>query len=99
MPEVPSKFSEFDAAAAGEALGSQPRTMRDVAHGDGEALTVGDTTLEVYPDAGITPRTTAGARIELFRVPTFSVSAERGVVEQGTDRDRARLLVGRDGKV
>src|SRR5919202_1911853 len=76
MPEVPSNFSEFDAHAAGEALGSQPHTMRDVAHGDGEALTVGETTLEVYRDAGVTRVTTPDARIELYRVPSYSVSGE-----------------------
>src|SRR4051794_18643926 len=99
MPEVPTNFSEFDAHAAGEALGAEPRTMRDVAHGDGEALNVGDTTLEVYRDAGVTRVTTPDARIELFRVPSYSVSSERVVFEQGTDGDRSRLLVGRDGKV
>src|SRR5947209_18120912 len=99
MPEVPSHFSEFDAQAAGEALGSQPHSVRDVAHGDGEALNVGDTTLEVYRGAGVTRVTTPDARIELFRVPSYSVSAERVVFEQGTEDNRTRLLVGRDGKV
>src|SRR4051794_36771061 len=99
MPEVPSNFSEFDAQAAGEALRAQPRTMRDVAHGDGEALDVGDATLEVYRNAGVARVTTPDARIELFRVPSYSVSNERVLFEQGTDSDRTRLLVGRDGKV
>src|SRR4051794_31511750 len=99
MPEVPSNFSEFDAQAAGEALRAQPRTMRDVAHGDGEALDVGDATLEVYRNAGVTRVTTPDARIELFRVPSYSVSNERVLFEQGTDGNRTRLLVGRDGKV
>ena len=99
MPETPSHFSEFDAHTAGEALGSQPHATRDVAHGDGEALNVGDTTLEVYREAGVTRVTTSDARIELFRVPSYSVSAERVVFEQGTEDNRTRLLVGRDGKV
>src|SRR3954452_23662341 len=99
MPEVPSHFSEFDTQAAGEALGSQPHAMRGVAHGDGEALNVGDTTLEVYRDAGVARVTTPDARIELFRVPSYSVSTERVLFEQGTDGNRSRLLVGRDGKV
>src|SRR3954452_7871470 len=99
MPETPSNFSEFDTKAAGEALGADPRSTRDVAHGDGEALTVGDAVLEVYRDAGVARVTTPDARIELFRVPTFSVSEDRVVFEQGIDGDRSRLLVGRDGKV
>src|SRR4051794_22783703 len=99
MSEVPSHLSEFDAHAAGEALGSQPHPMRDVAHGDGEVLNIGDTTLEVYRDAGVARVTTPDARIELFRVPSYSVSSERVLFEQGTDGDRTRLLVGRDGKV
>src|SRR3954452_20447915 len=99
MPEITTNFSEFDARAAGEALGAEPRTMRDVAHGDGEAISVGEAVLEVYPDAGVARVTTPDARIELFRVPSYSVSSERVVFEQGTDGDRSRLLVGRDGKV
>src|SRR3954453_13772869 len=99
MPEMPSNFSEFDSKAAGEALGAEPRTMRDVAHGDGEALSVGDAVLEVYRDAGVARVTTPDARIELFRVPSYSVTGERVVFEQGTEDTRTRLLVGRAGKV
>src|SRR3954452_19899230 len=99
MPEVPSSLSEFDGRKAGEALGTRPHLTRDVAHGDGEKLEVGDTTLEVYRDAGVARVTTLDARIELFRVPSYSVSAERVLFEQGTDGDQTRLLVGRDGKV
>src|SRR3954451_15210058 len=99
MPEVPSNFSEFDAQAAGEALGTEPHAMRDVAHGDGKALDIGETTLEVYRDAGVARVTTPDARIELFRVPSYSVTGERVIFEQGTEDTRTRLLVGRDGKV
>src|SRR3954452_9001301 len=99
MPEVPSHFSGFDAQAAGEALGSQSHAMRDVAHGDGQALDVGDATLEVYRDAGVARVTTPDARIELFRVPSFDVGAERVVFEQGDTDDRSRLLVSGDGRV
>src|SRR5687768_157339 len=99
MPENPSNFSEFDAAAAGRALGAEPRTMRDVAHGDGEALDVGDTVLEVYRDAGFARVTTPDARIELYRIPSYNVSGERVVFEQGDRDDRTRLLVRNDGKV
>src|SRR5687768_5162151 len=99
MPETPSQFSEFDAQAAGETLGAEPGTMRDVAHGDGEALNVGDAVLEVYRDAGVARVTTPDARIELFRVPSYSISGERVVFEQGENDDRTRLLVRSDGKV
>src|SRR3954454_20128469 len=99
MPEVPSNFSEFDASAAGQALGTEPHAMRDVAHGDGKALDIGETSLEVYRDAGVARVTTPDARIELFRVPSYSVSGERVVFEQGEEGNRSRLLVGRDGKV
>ena len=100
MPEQqPSNFSEFDAAAASEALGAEPRTMRDIAHGDGEALDVGDTVLEVYRDAGFARVTTPDARIELYRVPSYNISSERVVFEQGDQDDRSRLLIRNDGKV
>src|SRR3954451_12487102 len=99
MPETPSNFSEFDAKAAGEALGSKPRPTRDVAHGDGDALDVGDATLEVYRDAGVARVTTPDARIELFRVPSYSVNGQRVVFEQGDQDDRTRLQVRADGKV
>src|SRR3712207_4858844 len=99
MAEVPSSFSEFDATAAGRALGAEPRTMRDIAHGDGEALNVGDTVLEVYRDAGFARVTTPDARIELYRVPNYAISGARVVFEQGENDDRSRLLVRSDGKV
>ena len=99
MAEQPSHFNEFDAATVGQALGAEPRTMRDIAHGDGEALDVGDTVLEVYRDAGFTRVTTADARIELYRVPRYTTSGERVIFEQGDHDDRSRLLVGKDGRV
>jgi hypothetical protein len=99
MAEQPSNFNEFDAAVVGQALGAEPRTMRDIAHGDGEALDVGDTVLEVYRDAGFARVTTPDARIELYRVPNYTISGERVVFEQGENDDRSRLLVRSDGKV
>jgi hypothetical protein len=99
MTELPSNFSEFDAAAVGEVLGAEPHTMRDIAHGDGEALDVGDTTLEVYRDAGFARVTTPDARIELYRVPNYSLNGERVVFEQGDQGERTRLQVRADGKV
>src|SRR3954449_2592993 len=93
------RFAEFDGSEAGKALGAEPRRVHDVAHGDGDALDVGDTTLEVYPEAGVARVTTADARIELFRVPTFSITGERVLFEQGDQDNRSRLQVRADGKV
>src|SRR4051812_5559901 len=93
------RFTEFDGRKVGEALGAEPRSLRDVAHGDGEALNVGDAVVEVYPDAGVTRVTTPDARIELYRVPSYSISGERVVFEQGEEDDRTRLQVRADGKV
>ena len=93
------RFSEFDINKAGEALGAEPHETHDVAHGDGQALSVGDTNLEVYAGTGVARVTTSDARIELFRVPTYSVSTERVVFQQGEDDARTRLLVRSDGRV
>src|SRR5215218_5005650 len=96
MPEQPSHFSEFDAAAVGETLGAKARKTRDVAFGDGEALTVGKdeaTTVEVYPDAMVTRVTTERARIELFGVPSYTVVNERLVFTHGPEDNESRLLI------
>jgi hypothetical protein len=93
------RFSQFDAAKASEALGVQPHDTRDVAHGDGQALSIGHTSVEVYQDAGVARVTTPDARIELFRVPTYQVSPERLVFQQGEKATRTRLLVRSDGRV
>src|SRR4051794_38786210 len=99
MPEVPSNFSEWDGRKAGEALGARPHLTHDVAHGLGDELDIGETTLEVYRDAGVARVTTPDARIELFRVPSYAINGERVVFEQGEEDDRSRLLVRNDGKV
>jgi hypothetical protein len=99
MPEQYSDFHEFDAEIASHALGSEARTTRDVALGNGQALDVGDAVLEVYPDAGVTRVTTPDARVELFRVPRYTVREQRVIFEQGDDDDRSRLQVRADGKV
>jgi Single-strand binding protein family len=99
MTEGPTSFHEFDAQVAGQALGAEPHATRDVAHGDGAAIDVGEAVLEVYRDAGVARVTTPDARIELFRVPSYNVNGERVVFEQGTEDDRSRLMVRRDGKV
>ena len=98
MSEQYSAFHEFDAEVAGQALGAEPRSTRDVAHGDGQIFNLSDAVLEVYPDAGVTRATTPDARIELFRVPRYTVRDERVVFELG-DEDRSRLQVRADGKV
>ena len=101
MPEQPSSFSEFDAEAVGEVLGAHTRKARDVAFGDGEALTFGKeetTTVEVYPDAMVARVTTERARIELFGVPSYTVTRERLVFTHGPENDESRLLVRGDGK-
>src|SRR3954466_13458728 len=99
MTEQYSSFQEFDPEAAGQALGAQPRTTRDVAHGDGQAFDLTDAALEVYPDARVTRATTQDARVELFRVPRYEVRAEHVVFEQGTEDLRTRLTIGSDGRM
>ena len=101
MPEQPSPINEFDAEAVGEVLGTHARKTRDVAFGDGEALTLGKdetTTVEVYPDAMVTRVTTERARIELFGVPGYTVTNDRLVFVHGPESDESRLLVRGDGK-
>jgi hypothetical protein len=93
------RFAEFDINKAGEALRSKPRETKDVAHGDGHALTAGETTIEVFRNARVARVTTPDARIELFRVPTYYVNPERVLFEQGGKEERTRLLVRSDGKV
>jgi hypothetical protein len=93
------RFSEFDINKAAEALGAEPHATRDVAHGDGDAISVGETTLEVYRNARVARVTAPDARIELFRVPSYHVSADRVVFDQGDPDNRSRLLVRGDGQV
>jgi hypothetical protein len=99
MTEQYSPFQEFDSEAAGQALGAQPRTTRDVAHGDGQAFDLTDAVLEVYPNAGVTRATTQDACVELFRVPRYEVRTEHVVFEQGAEDLRTRLTIGSDGRM
>ncbi|MGQ0718242.1 MAG: single-stranded DNA-binding protein [Pseudonocardiales bacterium] len=75
--------------------------MRDVAHGDGHALPLaeGKAVLEVYPAAAVTRVTTPNARVELFRVPTYSLDDGRIVFEHNESTDGSRLVVTGDGNV
>jgi Single-strand binding protein family len=99
MAEQYSSFQEFDPQAAAQALGAKARQTRDVAHGDGQAFDLTDAVLEVYPDAGVTRATTPDARVELFRVPRYTVRDERVIFELGNEEDRTRLQIRADGKV
>lgn len=103
MPEKYTPFPDFDSEAVSQALGAESQWLRDVAHGEGEALIVGDgrVELQVYPSAGVARVTTADARVEIYRVPGYSVNSDVGrvVFEQGADDERTRLLVQRNGKV
>jgi hypothetical protein len=99
MTERFTRFQEFDSQTAAEALGTESRALRDVAHGDGAALSLGETTLEVYRDAGVARVTTEDARVEIHRVPRFVVSPRGVLFEQGDADQRRRLLVRGDGNV
>src|SRR5919205_3972223 len=99
MTEQYSSFQEFDPQAAGQALGADARSTRDVAHGDGQAFDLTDAVLEVYPDAGVTRATTQDARVELFRVPRYELRETQVVFEQGAEDTRTRLIVSGDGRV
>ena len=102
MTETYTPFPDFDSEALRHALGAESRSLRDVAHGEGEAVTLaGKAQLEVYPSAGVARVTTDNARVELFRVPGMTTDDEAGrvVFEHGADNNRSRLLVRADGNV
>ena len=102
MTERYSEFANFDSSALSQALGAESRSMRDVAHGEGEALTIaGKATLEVYPSAGVARVTTQKARVEVFclRGMTTDDEAGRVVFQHDDDEERTRLLVRADGNV
>lgn len=103
MNERYVEIADFDPEAVGRTLRAEPRSLRDVAHGDGEALTLaeGKAQLEIYPGAGVARVTTADARVEIYRVPGYSLNADVGrvVFDQGTDDDRTRLLVQHNGRI
>lgn len=103
MTERYVEIADFDPEAVGRTLRAEPRSLRDVAHGDGQALTLADgkAQLEIYPGAGVARVTTADARVEIYRVPGYSLNADVGrvVFDQGTDDDRTRLLVQHNGRV
>ncbi len=96
-------MNEFDRAAVSDTLQTEAATTHDVAHGDGHRLAVGDgkAVLEIYPDAAVARVTTANARVEIYRVPGYSLNQQvrRVVFDQGPDDQRTRLLVHRDGMV
>ena len=53
MAEHASHFPDFDPAIITSILGADTRPTRDVAHGDGQAVTVGQTELQVFPSTGV----------------------------------------------
>lgn len=89
--------------AVSETLQAEAVATRDVAHGDGQSLSLrdGKAVLEIYPDSRVARITTTDARVEIYRVPGYSVNPDVGrvVFEQGAEQHRTRLLVHRDGKV
>lgn len=103
MTEQYFEIINFDHEAVKATLNAESQSRRDVAHGDGEALIIaeGKTELEIYPEAGVARVTTADARVEIYRVPGYSLNTTVGrvVFDQGADDNRTRLLVQRDGKV
>jgi hypothetical protein len=103
MNERYFEIGEFDAEAISATLRAESRNLRDVAHGDGETLSLADgkAELEIYPGAGVARVTTADARVEIYRVPGYSLNADVGrvVFEQGADDQRTRLLVQHNGRI
>jgi hypothetical protein len=101
MTERYAQFPDFDREAVSETLGTDAKPSRDVAHGEGSALTVGDgkAVLEVYPHARVARVTTTDARIEVHRVPGYALDDGHVFFEQGPDSDRTRLSVTGDGRV
>jgi Single-strand binding protein family len=103
MTERHFNIREIDETTISEALGAESQTARDVAHGAGQAIAMadGNAVLEVFPDASVARVTTQDARVELFRVPGFSVDKDLGrvVFEQGQDDTKMRLIVGASGHV
>jgi Single-strand binding protein family len=103
MAEQYRPLEEFNGVALGETLAVQGQLRHDVAHGVGQALELGEqrTLLEVYPDAAVARVTTDSARVEVFRVPGYTVDEDRArvVFEHGPDNNRSRLIVRSDGRV
>jgi hypothetical protein len=103
MTEQYSEFSGFKSDEVRTVLAAQGQPARDLSHGAGEALSVagGRVLLEVFPASGVARVTTDHARVEVHRVPGYSVDQDKGrvVFEQGPDDERTRLIVRGDGKV
>jgi hypothetical protein len=103
MTEKYTSLENFSSQQLTATLKSEASSVRDVAHGEGEAVGVaeGKLILEVYPGSGVARVTTSDARVELFRIPGYTADAERGrvVFEQVRDDERTRLIVQDDGRV
>src|SRR4051812_13933636 len=98
MTEEYRDIRQVDSETLSQALGATARDVRDVAHGDGQAVDIaaGKTVLEIFPDASVARVTTEDARLELFRVPGYSVNVDSGTVvfRQGQENIGRQLVLG-----
>jgi hypothetical protein len=95
-------FEAFNISELSDALDTESRTTRDVAHGWGEAMTLGEsmTELQIYPAAGVVRATSEAASLELHRVPGYTVQDETVVYFEPTaETERTRLTVNTDGEI
>src|SRR4051812_44138045 len=103
MTERYAQINEFDRDSVAETLAADVQEAQDFTHGEGTVVSVADgkAVLEVFPEAGVARVTTEHARVEVHRVPGYSVDEDKSqvVFEQGLDGDRTRLIVRGDGKV
>src|SRR4051794_7898527 len=103
MTERYAQIDEFNQDSVAETLAAEMQEAQDFAHGEGTVVSVanGKAVLEVFPAAGVARVTTEHARVEVHRVPGYSVDEDKSrvVFEQGLDGDRTRLIVRGDGKV
>jgi hypothetical protein len=100
MAERYTDMPAFDREAVSAALDTAGMGIQDVTHGRGQAMTVaGKTLLETFPEAGVARVTTSDARVELYRIPRYSLTEASVIFEQGEGAERTRLVVRRDGRV
>src|SRR3989442_6105516 len=85
-----------------QVLGATASPTRDVAHGPGHLLELGGgkAILEIFPGPpGVARVTTASARVELFRVPGYSITPARVVFEAADEHTRTSFVVLGNGTV
>jgi hypothetical protein len=89
----------WDIGAFAKTLGVKPQPVDDIAVGLGSRLSVATTTIEVFPDAGVTRLFSRSARVELFRLDPPTAD-EHGIIFQSSHSgEDARVLVTPDGTV